>query len=88
MYKKIYCRSCVVTVKVLVRYSGDAGLARNLSKVKLSCARPQSGTQTLRNTSETVYNILKNTEISLFGFFEFFRNLKKLNFKVFEFFRV
>jgi len=33
------------------------------------------------------YNNLKSSEISLFGFFEFFRNLKKLNFKIFEFFK-
>ena len=49
--------------------------------------RPQSGTQTLRNTTETVYNILKNTENWLFRFFEFFIILKKSNFKIFEFFQ-
>ena len=40
-----------------------------------------------RNHSKVPYTILKNTEISLFAFFVFFRNLKKLNFKIFEIFQ-
>jgi len=35
-----------------------------------------------------LYNKLKNTEISLFRFFEFFGILKKSNFKIFEFFPI
>ena len=49
--------------------------------------RPQSGTQTLGNATETVYNMWRNREISLFRFFEFFIILRKSKFKVFKFFQ-
>jgi len=73
-------RCCVDTVKMLGRYSGDVGLARNLSKVNKRCDSSQSGTEVLEITSQTLYNKWRNTENSLFGFFEFFKNLKKSNF--------
>jgi len=55
------------------------------SQVKVD--RPQSVTQTLGNATETVYNMGRNREISLFRFFEFFIILKKLKFKIFKFFQ-
>ena len=48
-----------------VRCAGDVGLARYLPKVNKACARPQSGTETLPDTSEG-FIIISRTQKSHF----------------------
>jgi hypothetical protein len=55
MVKKIYCGCCIVTVKLLVRYSGDVGLARNLPKVNSKWSEVKVAHRTAQTSQNAVY---------------------------------
>ena len=58
--------------------AGDVGLARNLSKVKSTCASPQSGTETPQKPSEVPYTRFMET-----GETQDFQKLKNLRISLF-----
>jgi len=82
----------MVTVKILRRYSGDAGLARNLSKVnskwsevKVAHRPSQTSQNTLyyghqRNPKSLNSQKSQKTKKSSFSLFDIFEKLKKLSF--------
>ena len=84
------CSYCQGSSEGHGRYSGGVGLAHNLPKVKQTCTRPQSGTETLRipprcliiigETKKTEF--LRFLSFSKFLFSQFFVFFQLLNIKL------